>query len=78
MIGALSVQTDGPWFWYPDLPYYVETYHLALDDRFVAHVAASRWRPPQLSLRQLLALEEELTTEQPEKPCGRRTETDPP
>jgi hypothetical protein len=57
-IGALSLQTDGTWFWSSGLAYYVETYHLALDDRFLAHAAASDWQPPQLSLAELLSLEE--------------------
>jgi hypothetical protein len=60
MICGLSLQTDGTRFWHSDLAHYVETYHLALDDRFLAHAAASGWKPPQLGLAQLLALEEEL------------------
>ncbi|MFI6492922.1 hypothetical protein [Streptomyces sp. NPDC050564] len=60
MICGLSLHSDGTWFWSSDLAYYVETYHLALDDRFLAHAAASGWKPPQLSLTELLALEEQL------------------
>lgn len=76
-IGALTLQTDGTWFWYSDLPYYIETYHLALDDRFLTHAANSNWQPPQLGLSQLLALEEQLTSSRPAHPSDQDAETRP-
>ncbi|MFD4139320.1 YrhB domain-containing protein [Streptomyces sp. NPDC058572] len=61
VICGLSVQTDGTWFWYSDLAYYVETYHLALDDRFLAHAASLGWRPPRPSDEELFALKGRMT-----------------
>ncbi|MEU4167031.1 YrhB domain-containing protein [Streptomyces sp. NPDC026665] len=57
-IGDVAVQSDGTWFWYSGLAHYVETYHLALDERFLAHAAARAWNPPRLGLAELLRLEE--------------------
>lgn len=68
VIGGLSIQTDGRWFWYSDLAYYVETYHLALDDRFLVHAASRDWQPPQLGLAELLALEDQLGATGPAHP----------
>lgn len=45
MIGENLLQTDGTWFWNSALAYYVKTYHLALDDRFITHAADSGWKP---------------------------------
>ncbi|MEU4086460.1 hypothetical protein [Streptomyces aureus] len=50
------LQTDGTWFWNSALAYYVTTYHLALDDRFVTHAADSGWRPRPLDDAETLAL----------------------
>ncbi|MET9895040.1 YrhB domain-containing protein [Streptomyces sp. NPDC006465] len=58
-IGGISLQSDGTWFWDSALAYYVETYHLALDDRFLTHAAASGWAPRHLSLAEMLALEDQ-------------------
>jgi len=41
-IGGHAVLTDGFWFWYSALPYYVERYHVELDPRFTADVRARR------------------------------------
>ncbi|MYS82709.1 YrhB domain-containing protein [Embleya scabrispora] len=59
-IGGLAVRTDGTWFWYSDLAHYVETYHLALDPRFLAHAAKLEWRPPELSADRLRVPEGDL------------------
>lgn len=59
MIGGISLQSDGTWFWDSALAYYVETYHLALDDRFLTHAAASGWAPRHLSLAEMLSLEDQ-------------------
>ncbi|MEW2485962.1 YrhB domain-containing protein [Streptomyces sp. NPDC048411] len=56
LIAAKCIHTDGTWFWRSDLSYYVETYHLAVDERFLAHAAALGWQPPRLSPEELQAL----------------------
>ncbi|MCX5001237.1 YrhB family protein [Streptomyces sp. NBC_00638] len=63
MICDISLQSDGTWFWNSALAYYVETYHLALDDRFLTHAAASGWTPRQLSLAEMLSLEDQFFDE---------------
>ncbi|MER5472474.1 hypothetical protein [Streptomyces sp. NPDC002685] len=60
LIGENSLQTDGTWFWNSALAYYVKTYHLALDDRFVDHAADSAWRPRPIGTAELLALCDQL------------------
>lgn len=58
LIERLHLLTDGEWFWYTDLAHYVERYHVPLDDRFVAHARHRGWAPPQLSVDQLVQIEE--------------------
>ncbi|MGW2787870.1 YrhB domain-containing protein [Streptomyces populi] len=60
MIGENSLRTDGTWFWNSALAYYVKTYHLALDDRFVAHAAGSVWTPRHIGTAEMLALCDQL------------------
>ncbi|MGW5851673.1 hypothetical protein ACWFQ8_27630 [Streptomyces sp. NPDC055254] len=48
-IDSLQLLTDGAWFWYTDLAYYVERYHVPVDDRFVDHARLRGWVPAQLS-----------------------------
>lgn len=60
LIGENSLRTDGTWFWNSDLAYYVKTYHLALDDRFVARAAGSAWRPRHIGTAEMLALCDQL------------------
>ncbi|MFD9293459.1 hypothetical protein ACFWBV_35510 [Streptomyces sp. NPDC060030] len=55
-IDGLSLLTDGEWFWYTDLPYYVERYHVPVADRFVDHARLRGWLPPQLSQDQLVRI----------------------
>ncbi|MGW2066546.1 hypothetical protein ACWCO9_39130 [Streptomyces sp. NPDC001937] len=57
IIGGLSLLTDGQWLWYSDLAYYVEHHHVALDAAFIAHAQSRDWTVPQLSHRDLLAME---------------------
>ncbi|MFJ3540263.1 hypothetical protein ACIPQA_33050 [Streptomyces sp. NPDC090109] len=57
VIGGLHLLTDGRWFWYSDLAYYVEHYHVALNPQFIAHAQASGWTVPQFDDADLLALE---------------------
>jgi hypothetical protein len=39
---------DGVWMWPPDLIYYVQHYHVALPDEFVAHMRRNGWALPPL------------------------------
>lgn len=48
-IDDLAIATDGEWAWPTDLPYYVETYNVALPDEFVEHMQANHWQPPSLT-----------------------------
>lgn len=56
IIGPLSLHTDGTWLWPSDLAYYVQHYHVALPDDFIAHMRAQHWTPPQLSEDQVRTL----------------------
>ncbi|WP_432016452.1 hypothetical protein [Streptomyces hydrogenans] len=57
LIGGLSLLTDGQWFWTSDLAYYVERYHVTLDERFVQHARSRNWSPPQLTYDELVEIE---------------------
>ncbi|MGW4347813.1 hypothetical protein ACWEL8_22430 [Streptomyces sp. NPDC004690] len=59
LIGGLHLLTDGQWFWYTDLAYYVERYHVPVDARFVHHACGRGWRPPQLSDAELIGIADE-------------------
>ncbi|QDN95105.1 hypothetical protein FNV65_00675 [Streptomyces sp. S1A1-8] len=61
VIGGWRLLTDGHWLWHSDLAYYVERYHVALDQRFLAHVRGNDWTVPQLTDEELLALEAALS-----------------
>ncbi len=56
LIDRLHLLTDGEWFWHIDLAHYVERYHVAVDDLFVAHARHRGWAPPQLSDDQLVRI----------------------
>ncbi|MET7390510.1 hypothetical protein ACFYPT_38605 [Streptomyces sp. NPDC005529] len=56
LIGTLKVFTDGEWFWYTDLPHYVEKYHVSLDAHFVDHARGRDWIPPELSEADLVRI----------------------
>lgn len=40
-------KTDGRFVWPLDLAHYVERYHVALPEAFVAHMRALDWQPPE-------------------------------
>ena len=42
--GGSSILTDGEWIWRRDLQYYVDRYHLALDEEFMNHVRRAEFR----------------------------------
>jgi hypothetical protein len=46
IITSLSIVTDGRFAWRSDLAYYVERYHLALPNNFVAHMRDNGWAVP--------------------------------
>jgi len=45
-IGAPNIHTDGVYAWPEDLAYYVEHYHVALPEAFLAHLATAKWKAP--------------------------------
>ena len=45
-ICAPNIHTDGVYAWPEDLAYYVEHYHVALPEAFLAHLVASKWKAP--------------------------------
>ncbi len=57
-IGPLAALTDGEWVWHSDLAYYVERYHVPLDECFVKRVRHLKGVPPTVSHADLIALEE--------------------
>ncbi len=59
-IADLTLMTDGTWLWPSDLPYYVETYGVAVPAGLQDHIVAHLGNPPKLSARELAALENEL------------------
>ncbi len=59
-VAHLALLTDGQWFWYTDLAYYVAQYHVRLDDRFVERVQSFGGTPPTVNPAELAALEETL------------------
>ena len=59
--GGSSLQTDGTWIWRADLSEYVDTYHVALPEPFVAHVRRSGHVIPSISAEQLGEIEASLT-----------------
>lgn len=45
-ICAPNIHTDGVYAWPEDLAYYVEHYHVALPEAFLAHLAVAKWKAP--------------------------------
>ncbi|GHJ99404.1 hypothetical protein SY2F82_12020 [Streptomyces sp. Y2F8-2] len=46
LIGALSLQTDGVWFWPSSYPYYVEKYQAEVPDELLELAHSRGWTPP--------------------------------
>ncbi|MEV1176802.1 hypothetical protein [Nonomuraea sp. NPDC049784] len=59
-IGPLAMLTDGQWFWYSDLAYYVERYHVQLSERFVEHVRNLKGVPSTVDHAELVALQDKI------------------
>ncbi len=43
-VGGTIEMTDGVWFWYAGLIYFVEKYHIRLPAEFIRHAARQGWR----------------------------------
>lgn len=43
IIGNLNILTDGVWLWPSDLSYYVEQYHVKINEDFVDHMKKTNW-----------------------------------
>ncbi|MFI0990495.1 hypothetical protein [Streptomyces exfoliatus] len=55
-IGELSLRTDGEWFWYSDLAFYVEKYNVTIESEFVENARARDWVCPEVREDELEAL----------------------
>lgn len=44
VVGGTTEMTDGVWFWYAGLIYFVEEYNLKLPEEFLRHAAQAGWR----------------------------------
>jgi hypothetical protein len=42
--GGTTEMTDGTWFWYAGLIYFIEKYNVQVPDEFVQHAARHGWR----------------------------------
>jgi hypothetical protein len=42
--GGTTEMTDGTWFWYAGLIWFVEHYNLHVSDEFIRHAARNHWR----------------------------------
>jgi len=43
IIGPPDILTDGSWVWPADLIYYVQQYHITLDENFINHIIKNNW-----------------------------------
>jgi hypothetical protein len=41
--GGTTEMTDGTWFWYAGLIYFIERYNLRVPEEFVQHAARNNW-----------------------------------
>ncbi len=44
MVGGTTEMTDGVWFWYAGLIYFMEKYNIRLPHEFLRHAARHGWR----------------------------------
>jgi hypothetical protein len=42
--GRTTERTDGTWFWYAGLIYFIERYNLSVPEEFIQHAARAGWR----------------------------------
>lgn len=45
--GGVTEMTDGVWFWYAGLIYFIEKYHVRVPQRFVEHASRQNWHVDQ-------------------------------
>ena len=57
VIGNLNILTDVEWLWTSDLSYYVEQYHVKVNEDFVEHMKKSNWTMINLEEINLVQLE---------------------
>lgn len=48
--GGTSEFTDGVWFWYAGLIYFIEKYNVRVPEEFIQHAAAQGWRVKKESI----------------------------
>jgi hypothetical protein len=58
--GGASILTDGTWVWRLDLRYYLEKYHVQLDDEFMQHVRVRGYPVSKVSHSRLLQVTKEV------------------
>ncbi|MDT7725937.1 MAG: hypothetical protein QOI21_2513 [Actinomycetota bacterium] len=54
--GSSSILTDGKWVWRADLAYYVQNYHLRLDNEFTRHVSELSYAVPTVSRENAISI----------------------
>jgi hypothetical protein len=42
-VGGTTEMTDGTWFWYAGLIYFIDRYNLRVPDEFIQHAARNNW-----------------------------------
>ncbi|MER6790191.1 hypothetical protein ABT330_37275 [Streptomyces sp. NPDC000658] len=50
--GCSSLVTDGAWLWRKEFPHYLETHHVSLPERFLAHVRSVAYQMPAITVAQ--------------------------
>ena len=50
VIGSLEILTDGEWIWPSDLSYYLQNYHIKLDEQFIDHIKKNNWKVPDVDI----------------------------
>jgi hypothetical protein len=58
--GGASILTDGNWVWRMDLKYYLDKYHVLLDDEFVQHIRKRGYPLPTVGNSKLLRIIDEV------------------
>lgn len=50
VIESLEILTDGEWIWPSDLSYYLQNYHIKLDEPFIEHIKKNNWKIPDVDI----------------------------
>jgi hypothetical protein len=51
-VGGLTPMTDGTWFWYAGLIYFIENYNVAIPSEFVTHARQNHWQIDHATVEQ--------------------------